>query len=202
MKKAKIYLIVTAILLFVLGGVCICNPGAGLLSVAWLIGILTLLSGVFTLLFSLKMQRIMPNAATNTLSGVIQIMLGVMFLAGNFFVAASLPIVFGFWIMLEGFSMVFQSFDFKKQEVAQWWVMLIIGIGIVVLGVVALKNPLTAGKTLSVLVGISAIITAILRCCIAASINKLKKRIEQGKAKLNNFKSKISERIESQLEEE
>lgn len=201
-KEVKTYLIVSAILMFVLGFVCIFNPGAGLLSVAWLIGILTLLSGVFTLMFSLKMQRIMPNAATNTLSGMLQIMLGIFFLAGNFFVAASLPVVFGLWIIIEGISLAVQSFDFKKQGVSQWWGMLIFGICTVILGVVALKNPITAGKTLSILIGIGIIAIAVVKCYIVSFINKIDMKIQYAKDRFNDAKKQIADNIERKYSEQ
>ena len=44
--STKIYMGITGVALIGLGIVCLCYPGATVLSISWLIGLLTLISGV------------------------------------------------------------------------------------------------------------------------------------------------------------
>jgi CDP-diglyceride synthetase len=78
MKKVNIYLIVTAVLLILLGVVCIFNPGAGFASAAWLMGLLILCSGISSLIFGLRAQAFLPNAGSTTLLALFQIVVGLM----------------------------------------------------------------------------------------------------------------------------
>lgn len=80
-KSIKIWLAVTGILLLVLGIICICNPAETLFASAWMIGALTLASGIFGLAFTLETQAFIPNSGTRMLSSLLQLFLG-MFLSG------------------------------------------------------------------------------------------------------------------------
>ena len=66
--STKILLAVAGILLIVLGIVCIANPAATLFSTAWMIGCLTLVSGIAELIFTFKTQAFLPNSGTRMLS--------------------------------------------------------------------------------------------------------------------------------------
>lgn len=80
-KSIKIWLAVTGILLLVLGVICIWNPAETLFASAWMIGALTLASGIFGLAFTLETQAFIHNSGTRMLSSLLQLFLG-MFLSG------------------------------------------------------------------------------------------------------------------------
>ena len=82
--KVKIHLILTAIILMAVGVLCVIYPENSLGPLTWLLGVLILASGCFTILFSLKAQKILPNASSTTLLGVFQIMLGSLFVMSTF----------------------------------------------------------------------------------------------------------------------
>ena len=180
-KSTKIMLVVTGILLIVLGVVCICNPAETLFSMAWLIGILTLLSGISKLVFGLRTQNFLPNSGTRILTGVIDVMFGIFFLANSLFVAASLPLIFAIWLIVEGVILVVQSFDYKKAEYQGWWGMLLMGIVVVVLGFFAMKNLDMAGKTLSILFGCAVTLLGVAYLVAFFGINKFQKKVKQAK---------------------
>ena len=92
MKKVNLYLIVTALLLIVLGVICILNPGESFVAMASIIGLLILLTGVFGLLFGLKAQKYLPNAGSTTLLAMFQIVVGVLFVCNGLIAAESLVV--------------------------------------------------------------------------------------------------------------
>ena len=68
MKKVNTYLIITALLLIILGAVCIVNPVEIFKTMAWLVGLLILLTGIVSLFFwfactEILAQRWLDNAA-------------------------------------------------------------------------------------------------------------------------------------------
>ena len=158
MKRINIYLIITALLLIVLGVVCIFNPGASFASAAWLMGLVILVSGVSSLIFGLRAQAFLPNAGSTTLLAVFQIIVGLM-LASNILVSeVALIVVFSMWVIFEGVS-------------------LILGVCSIVLGFLALREPETTGAFLGVLIGLGILANGIIRIVAFFGLRRINKRL-------------------------
>ena len=184
MKKSyKIWLAITGILLIALGVMCIIKPGSTLFATAWLIGCFTLFSGIAKLVFTFKTQSFMPNSGTRMLSGLFQVIIGLIFLSHNMFVTMSLPLVFILWVMFEGVILAVVSFDYKKFGFSSWWLMLILGIAIVILCIFGLRNLDVAydvaGKTLTLLIGISIIILGLAHLFALTGIKRVENYVKE-----------------------
>ena len=185
-KSTKILIAVSGILFILLGILCIAKPGAALFSMAWLLGLITLISGVAELVMVLNAQRFIPNSGTRVLSSVFQIIVGFFLLAHKWFVTVSLPFLFALFVLIEGVVIVVKSFDYKQVDFKYWWCLLILGVAGAVLGFLGLRNPEAAGKTLSILVGIGVIVEGISNLVALGGINRFEKR-------LKDFKEAVSE---------
>ena len=180
-KSTKIMLVVTGILLIVLGIVCICNPVETLFSMAWLIGFLTLFSGISKLVFGLRTQNFMPNSGTRVLTGVFDVLFGIFMLCNNVFVAVSLPLIFAIWLIIEGIIIVVLSFDYKKADFQGWWWLLLMGIAVIVLGFFAMKNLEVTGMTMSIMFGCAVTLLGIAYIVAFFGINKFQRKVKQAK---------------------
>lgn len=177
MKRINIYLIITALLLIVLGVVCIFNPGASFVSAAWLMGLVILVSGVSSLIFGLRAQAFLPNAGSTTLLAVFQIIVGLM-LASNILVSeVALIVVFSMWVIFEGVSLSVLSIDYRKGGYDRWWLMLILGVCSIVLGFLALREPETTGAFLGVLIGLGILANGIIRIVAFFGLRRINKRL-------------------------
>ncbi len=177
MKRINIYLIITALLLIVLGVVCIFNPGASFASAAWLMGLVILVSGVSSLIFGLRAQAFLPNAGSTTLLAVFQIIVGLM-LASNILVSeVALIVVFSMWVIFEGVSLSVLSIDYRKGGYDRWWLMLILGVCSIVLGFLALREPETTGAFLGVLIGLGILANGIIRIVAFFGLRRINKRL-------------------------
>ena len=165
-KSTKILLVISGILLIALGVVCIANPGGTLLTAAWLLGLLTLVSGISTLVFTFRTQRFMPNSGTRMLSGLF---IPTM---------EALPFVFAFWVMMDGIILAVQSFDFKKFGFSAWWAILLLGIAGAVLGFLGLREPVISGTVLSTLIGIGIIVNGIAYLMLFAGVKKFENTLD------------------------
>jgi len=180
MKKSyKIWLAIAGVALIALGIVCFCYPVETLFTGAWFLGCLILLSGIFTLVFTIRTQKFLPNSGTRMLSSLLQIFLGVFFLCHNDAVTASLPFVFAFWVMIEGITLFIESFDFKKFGFSFWWCIMILGIAAAVLGILGLRNPVAAAGTLVALIGISIILNGVAYLVALFGINKFEHNVRE-----------------------
>ena len=163
MKKVNIYLIVTAVLLILLGVVCIFNPGAGFASAAWLMGLLILCSGISSLIFGLRAQAFLPNAGSTTLLAIFQIIVGLMLATNILASQIALIAVFAMWVMFEGVSLAVLSIDYKKGGYDRWWVMLLLGVCSILLGFLAIRKPESTGAFLGILLGLGILANGIVR---------------------------------------
>ncbi len=184
--STKILLAVAGILLIVLGIVCIANPAATLFSTAWMIGCLTLVSGIAELIFTFKTQAFLPNSGTRMLSSILQILLGIIFLGHNLFVTISLPIIFASWILIEGIIVAVQSFDYKQLGFSAWWSVLLLGIAGAVLGFLGLKNPDVAGTALSWIIGLGIISAGVAYLLALFGISRVENHLKQFRTNVKN----------------
>lgn len=177
MKRINIYLIVTAVLLVVLGVVCIFNPGASFASAAWLMGLVILVSGVSSLIFGLRAQAFLPNAGSTTLLAVFQIIVGLMLATNILASEVALIAVFSMWVMFEGISLAVLSIDYRKSHYDRWWLMLILGVCSIVLGFLALREPETTSAFLGVLIGLGILANGIIRIVAFFGLRRIEKRL-------------------------
>ena len=174
----KICLAVTGAALIALGIFCICRPGATIVSIATIIGVLVLVSGIATLFYWAGVRAFFPQSGATFLSGVLQVVLGILFLNNKFIVAEALPIIFAFWMLMEGINLAVRALDYKKVGFGLWWLQLAFGIAAAVLGFASLRAPLsTGGSTLSVLIGIGLILMGMTYLVGLAGVSRFQRRL-------------------------
>lgn len=179
--KVKVNLILTAVIMIAVGVLFVIYPKDSLGLLTWLLGVLILASGVFTILFSLKAQKVLPNASSSTLLGVFQIMLGSLFVLNHFdkLQEGAIGVLFAIWVMYEGLSLVISSFGYKKATFRHWWVMLLFGLLNVVLGYVALLNADKISPVLAVIVGLGIVANGVMRIVAFIAITRIEKKLRQ-----------------------
>ena len=180
-NSTKILIAVSGILFILLGIFCIARPGAALFSMAWLLGLITLISGIAELIMVLNAQRFIPNSGTRVLSAIFQIVVGCLFLGHKWLVTISLPVIFAIFVLVEGIVIAVKSVDYKQVDFKYWWCLLILGVAGAVLGFLGLRNPDVAGKTLSILVGIGVIAEGVSFLVTLGGINRFEKRVKDFK---------------------
>lgn len=196
-KSTKFWLVISGILLVALGILCIANPEATLFATAWLIGCFTLVSGISRLVFTFRTERYLPNSGTRMLSALLQIFIGILFLCNNIFVAISIPIVCAMWVIVEGVILFIQSFDFKKVGFSSWWLLMLLGIGIAVLGILGLYHLDATGYIVAILIGVAIIAIGIAYLVAFTGIHKFDKEV----AKLNNSIKDMMQQPQAKAEE-
>lgn len=179
MKSTKIWMAVAGVLFIVLGIACICSPTETLFTLAWLIGIFTLLSGIAKLLFTFHTESFLPNSGSRALSAVLQIILGCIILGNELFIAISIPVIFALWLLIESVVIAVQSFDYKKVGFPYWWCILLLGIAGTILGVQGLKNPDVTAATLSMFIGIGIIAIGAAYLVAIRGIYKFEKKVDE-----------------------
>lgn len=177
MKKVNIYLIVTALLLIVLGVVCVLNPVEIFESMAWLAGLLILMTGVVSLVFGLRAQKYLPNAGSTTLLAVFQIIVGCMMLANSIISSTAIVVVFSLWVMFEGISLSVLSFDYKRAGYDRWWLMLVFGLCSMLLGFLAMRRPESVKAFMGIMLGLGIFANGIERIVAYAGLRRIENTV-------------------------
>ena len=174
----KVWLCITGILLIALGFYCIMKPNFTLVSAAWVMGLLTLLTGISKMMFTFRTQAFIPNSGTRMLSALLDVFFGCFFLFNLMSTAVTLPFVFALWVIIEGISVVVLSFDYKKVGFPSWWALLLLGLVGIVLGFLGLKNMEATAVTLSVLIGIAVILFGVAHILAVVGVGRFEKAIK------------------------
>lgn len=170
----------SGLLFAALGIACICNPGSTVASIAWLLGLLVLISGIFTLVFWIDAHYFMPSSGIILMASVLQILVGGMLLRRNEDFSIVLPYIFAFFALVMGISLAIHSLDFKKVGYTGWLGMFILGIAASVLGVFCFIYPLKAGNgAISLLLGLSFILTGLDYIIALFGINRFERKVEK-----------------------
>lgn len=169
---------ITGAALIALGIICVSRPLATVISLAWLIGIMVLVSGISTILNWISLRRFLLQSGSVFLSGLMQIILGVMFLRHDLALAVILPFMFAFFLMFEGVNLAARSFDYKKAGFSAWWANLILGVCTAILGFLSLSTPGIGGATLSSFVGAGFMTVGVFYFVAIFAVNRFEKLVK------------------------
>lgn len=145
------------------------NPAATLMALAMYLGIIFVVvgAGYFMASFSAR-------SGWYLLVGVLDMLVGVVFLTNIGVTAASLPIIFALWCMFVGVIQIFDSFELKKLEYPWGWSLIAGALGIL-FGFWILSSPIVGALTITALMGAYILIYGIIQVVEYFTVRKLQK---------------------------
>lgn len=171
---SKVSIIVSAVLMIIVGIIALCNPAETLVSLSWVIGIMTLISGISVMIFYFSEAKGLFGAGTVLFTGIADIILGIIFLNHSFIVSQVLAFIAGLWLTVFGIERIVRSTDLKKMLYSDWWITLIIGIVSAVLGILSMLAPICGAVLISVVVGIGFVLHGVAILTILHALKKAK----------------------------
>ncbi|MGN0180432.1 MAG: HdeD family acid-resistance protein [Monoglobaceae bacterium] len=173
-RQAKVLMIISGVLMVLTGVILLCNPRATLVSLAWLIGVFALISGIAAVIFYFTSVKGMIGSGAILFDGIADIILGLLFLNNGFIVAKVLIFIFGLWLAVSGIEKIIHSVDMKKLYFQYWWTELLLGILCSILGICSIITPMTGAIAISILIGIGLILHGITYFAVMWGINNIK----------------------------
>ena len=180
LKMAKWLLLITGILVTILGISMLFTPFANIMSLAILIGIVMLLSGISELLSFFVIDR-EYRSGWILASGFISLMFGVWLLFGKGLqnLAIMIPFVFAGWVIAAGVTRAIGSFSLKAAGVKNWGWMLVLGILNALMGALLMYSPWLSALLISNLIAFAFISHGINSIADFFSLNKIGKFFRQ-----------------------
>lgn len=175
----KILIVLSGILLIIGGIYVLASPGATLLSMAWFLGLMVLMSGVMKLINYISEEHGKEGSGWLLFSSILDILFGIFYLGNNFLVASVLPFLFSAWVLVSGISCIMYSVDAKKFGFRLWWLFLVFGILMVLMGVSSIFEPMQAVIAMTTLIGVGFIVRGITTFIRLFRFGKFEKKVKR-----------------------
>jgi uncharacterized membrane protein HdeD (DUF308 family) len=153
-------LLIRGIAALVLGILALTRPGSVLAVIVTLLGIIVLAIGVVAAIGALTHRDEAKRWVVILVPAIIGIMIGIITIAWPAGMATLIVYVIAIWALVHGITEIYSSLKLRK-DVEGEWMPIIIGIVSVILGILLLARPLTAGSVVVWLVGLVVLVLGI-----------------------------------------
>lgn len=155
---------IVGILFIIVGFISFRDPVGDLLSLTIVFGVVALVKGIYEIFFRRALRQYTGVGSMWLLIiGIIDVVIGVLFLFNLYQGMMILPYLFAVWIIADSiFNLMFLNF-YKAFSMSLFWFELIISIISLIIGFMLFANPVVSALTLSFLVGFYLIWFGILK---------------------------------------
>lgn len=170
--ETKVLFAFSGILMIICGVIALKNPAVTIHTISLMAGVLTLASGIATLIAYFKYLKALPGSGSYLFSGIIDILLGIIFLVDKIMAIGVISMIFAIWILIIGIN--FSSIAIKLRKIEKpivWILILIFGILGILTGISLIVNPFKAILTVSMLVGITFLVRGIQHIILIFRMN-------------------------------
>lgn len=158
---ARILWLISGFLLLVAGIFVLFNPTATIISLSFLLGLIMLFSGIFSLFVYFVARYDLFGMGWVLADGIITVILALFLLFNDYIAATALPFIFGMWILFSGIERIVNSIEIRDTGISGWGWLMAIGIVSIVVGVLSFINPLIGAIAISTFLGIFLILQGI-----------------------------------------
>lgn len=157
----RVFKIAAGVILILSGVFCFANPGETFISIAFLLGCATLLSGLSGTFAYIWISRKREISNSLMIEGMLSIILGILVLSNQLLADAAIPVFFGMWVLFSGIIRVVEAFDRRKSGRAELLWVLVLGLIGVAAGLYAFFNTVLFAFSIVMLVGILFVVQGV-----------------------------------------
>ncbi|EPB7454447.1 HdeD family acid-resistance protein [Listeria monocytogenes] len=157
----RILVLLAGIAMVILGIWFLFHPGISLLTSTLMFGFLLLISGIFHTISYFSDRKTQNVSGWVLADGILSILLGFLLLFNEFDGTLTLVLLFGMWVLFAGIMRTIGAFTAKQNNVQGWGWILTIGIIGIIVGFIALFNPVVSAIGIVLVVAIFFIVQGI-----------------------------------------
>ena len=177
-KTVKWLWLIFSSLIIVVGVFALIKPQAALATMAWIIGLLLLVSGICYIIFA-SAVRIIPGSGWILFDGIVTVLLSFFVFRNNTLTAGVIPYIFAMWIIYSGIQKCICAFEFRRLYVGGWGWQLACGALCVILGLITASNPLAGIVSTAAFVGWSLIIYGVSAVTLWYNVNSVIRQVKK-----------------------
>ena len=152
MKKTKINMIVSMLIMIAVGIFLLIRPGDTLTTAVRIFGIALLVLGAVGVVSQLLQKD--DRSVISLIISAVEAVVGIIIIASPAFVVSLFPIVVGVIVALYGLSDLITALNMKKADIGSWKLALILAVITIILGVILFANPFKTMSTLVRIIGV------------------------------------------------
>ncbi len=150
--------IITGILMIAMGIWCFANPGATFASLAFLLGVVMLIAGAVGIASYFWRRKFGLESGWQLAEGIVTLVLSILVLANRLVAEVMIPLFFGMWLIFTGTIHVMQGLELYRLKKKGWYWPGGFGLLSLAAGIFTFVNPLVAGITVMMIIGILFVI--------------------------------------------
>ncbi len=172
----KVLWIIAAVALILAGASTFFNPLSAFVTVSYIIGGVLVLSGIIGIIAYFVGRNVMLGAGWVLADGILSAIFGAMIIFGEYskgFLAVSIGIMVGMWLLISGVNTLTRSFDMHKLGARGWLWLTLWGLICIAAGVTVFCTPVISAVGISgMTLGLSLIVggVAMLFRCLTRDI--------------------------------
>ena len=147
MKRTKLNAVLIGLALIVFGVILFAYPVTTIATVLRVIGIGLLLVGAIGIaaFFASKEET---KSLRSLLVGIVEVVIGLVFLANPAFIASIYPVILGIVIVLDGLGSLIAALQMKKAGAQRWSLAAVLSAVTIIMGAIILFNPFSTAVVL------------------------------------------------------
>lgn len=175
------WLMMAAGILTVAAGIAVfVFPMESYVALSILIGILMLAVGAAQLIVALTSGNYLAMRGYMVVGGIIDVLLGLFLCVYPGVTFALLPVMLGIWMMYHSFMMISFGGDLETFNIGGSTSVVVGGILLLLLSIMVLANPFSAGvATVVVIAGLGLIVLGLLLCWLALKFKNIHLNFEK-----------------------
>lgn len=175
------WLMMAAGILTVAAGIAVfVFPMESYVALSILIGILMLAVGASQLIVALTSGNYLAMRGYMVVGGIIDVLLGLFLCVYPGVTFALLPVMLGIWMMYHSFMMISFGGDLETFNIGGSTSVVVGGILLLLLSIMVLANPFSAGvATVVVMAGLGLIVLGLLLCWLALKLKNIHLNFEK-----------------------
>lgn len=175
------WLMMAAGILTVAAGIAVfVFPMESYVALSILIGILMLAVGAAQLIVALTSGNYLAMRGYMIVGGIIDVLLGLFLCVYPGVTFALLPVMLGIWMMYHSFMMISFGGDLETFNIGGSTSVVVGGILLLLLSIMVLANPFSAGvATVVVMAGLGLIVLGLLLCWLALKLKNIHLNFEK-----------------------
>lgn len=175
------WLMMAAGILTVAAGIAVfVFPMESYVALSILIGILMLAVGAAQLIVTLTSGNYLAMRGYMVVGGIIDVLLGLFLCVYPGVTFALLPVMLGIWMMYHSFMMISFGGDLETFNIGGSTSVVVGGILLLLLSIMVLANPFSAGvATVVVMAGLGLIVLGLLLCWLALKLKNIHLNFEK-----------------------
>ncbi|WP_276388360.1 HdeD family acid-resistance protein [Eudoraea chungangensis] len=166
--------LVRGLVLILLAVMVFKHPVGALVGVAMYLSISLLFVGITQIFMAIATKQTQDNWGWTLTVGLIDVFIAFILLSNPAVTAATLPFVVGFWLIVAGVMNFVNAFQDKKEGLAYWWLGLVGGVLMILIGFKLTNNLLVGTMAITSWIGIGLLLAGIINIAVAFGLKSLK----------------------------